>query len=268
MDFFKYNSNGNDFIIIDDRKESLDSFFSKKVKDLKKNIQKLCSRQFCIGADGLILLKNSKFADFKMMIFNSDGKEATMCGNALLCLAKFINDFIEKKIEIQIETKAGIYQTYLKDGLVSFISKKPQILKTDYKIKIDSTNFNFQVLNSGVFHGVTFLKNFENIDVFQMGRKIRYLKDFHPIGVNVNFCEILSANEIKVRTYEKGVEDETYCCLTGAVAVCHSLKKLVDRNELVLHFKGGKVLAQFQNDLLKLSTKPFFAYKGSISSFE
>ncbi|NGX28343.1 MAG: Diaminopimelate epimerase [Candidatus Anoxychlamydiales bacterium] len=277
MDFFKYNSNGNDFIILDDRKDSIESFLSKpfnlsgkkrqtkKESQIAKNIQKLCSRQFYIGADGLILLQTSKVADFKMKVFNSDGFEADMCGNALLCLAKFIHDFIDKKNEILIETKVALYKTYLKDSFVSFTSKKPKILKTDYKINIESKNLNLQIVNSGVFHGVTFVDNIKDIDVFKMGQKIRYLKDFAPHGVNVNFCEILKKNEIKVRTYEKGVEDETYCCLTGAIAVANAYKRKKDVATLLLHFKGGNVIVQFENDLIKLSTKPFFAYKGLIS---
>lgn len=280
MDFFKYNSNGNDFIILDDRKDFIESFLSKplnlsndesqtnKENQVAKNIQKLCSRQFYIGADGLILLQTSKVADYKMKVFNSDGNEADMCGNALLCLAKFIHDFIDKKNQILIETKVALYETYLKDSSVSFTSKKPKILKTDYKVNVESKNLNLQIVNSGVFHGVTFIDNIKDIDVFNMGKKIRWLKDFAPHGVNVNFCEILKKNEIKVRTYEKGVEDETLCCLTGAIAVANAYKRKKDIEILLLHFKGGNVIVQFENDLIKLSTKPFFAYKGLISCFE
>jgi len=261
LEFFKYNSNGNDFIIIDDR--------SSSIKAHKKNIQKLCVREFSIGANGLIFLQNSQKADFKMKIFNSDGIEANMCGNGLLCLVKFISDFIIKKDSYLIETKSDVYHTFIDKKNVSFLSKFPKFLKENYLLNLQTTKHKMQIINSGVFHGVMFLNDVDNINVYKEGKKIRFYKDFSPTGINVNFCEVISDNEIKVRTYEKGVENETFCCSTGAIAVAwayYNLKNL--KQELKLHFKGGKINIVYEKKGLKLSSRPVFAFRGFSKSFD
>jgi len=261
INFFKYNSNGNDFIIIDETDKSYE--FSKKI------IQKLCSRQFCVGADGLVLLQNSKKADFKMKIYNSDGNEANMCGNALLCLVKFIYDNIKKKDFFLIETKAFIYETVIKNDEVSFKSDFPKIINENNQIIIKNLNLNFPVIDSGVLHGVIFFENIDNLDVYNLGKKIRYSKLFLPDGINVNFCEKRNENEIKVRTYEKGVENETYACSTAALAVAWQIyRKTNVKKFLILHFKGGKIMINIDKNGLELFKKPNFAFSGTVNVFD
>ena len=155
FEFYKYHSNGNDFIIIDDRnnKISFDNNF----------IEKLCSRNFSIGADGLVLLKESKNFDYKMQFFNSDGYEADMCGNALLSFTKFLYDHIEKKKIYNIETKKSFYKTFYKNNKVSFLSKIPTLLIKDFFI--DKFNLMLDLFDSGVIHGVIFQKNIGKINL-------------------------------------------------------------------------------------------------------
>jgi diaminopimelate epimerase len=260
FEFFKYHSNGNDFVIIDNRNH----FFSFQ----KKIIQEICSRQFCVGADGLILLEDSKKADFRMRIYNSDGFEASMCGNGLLCLVKFINDNVMKKDFYNIETNAAIYEAFVEKS-ISFKAKFPKILNENCQVVLGNLKFDFPVIDSGVFHGVIFLKNLNKINAVEIGRKIRFMKNLFPMGINVNFCEIINDREIKVRTYEKGVENETYCCSTGALAVSFAFyRKKNIKNPLILHFKGGKVEISIDNEGLRLTQKPIFVFKGSLNLFD
>ena len=221
LEFFKYSSNGNDFIIIDDRNNKFPS---------QNNllIQRLCHRNFSIGADGLILLKNSKSNDFRMQFFNSDGFEADMCGNGLLSFTKYIHGNIYQKNSYFIETKAGLYNSVVEEDTISFFSKYPKILKENIKIEIDDFSFQLDLLNSGVAHGVILVNNIDKIDVVTLGKQIRYLKNINSKGINVNFCEPLNSGEFFVRTYEKGVENETLCCSTGAIATAMALNKKLE----------------------------------------
>lgn len=260
FDFFKYNSNGNDFIIIDETKKSYD--FSKEM------IQKVCSRQMCIGADGLVLLQKSTRADFKMRIFNSDGLEANMCGNALLCSIKFIYDNLLKEKKILIETKSDIYETFVENDIISFKTNFPKVLSVNNHIVIDNFMFNFPVIDSGVVHGIIFLEKIDNLDVFNLGKKIRFFKSFLPYGINVNFCEKINESEVKVRTYERGVEDETFCCSTGALAVAWEIYRNSNLKAPVnLLFKGGKIVVSKEENGLKLTKNPNFAFKGLCKLF-
>ncbi|NGX62871.1 MAG: Diaminopimelate epimerase [Candidatus Anoxychlamydiales bacterium] len=276
LDFFKYNSNGNDFIILDNRKFLFDDLLDKP-----EIIQKLCKKEFAIGADGIIFLHLSNTADYKMQIFNSDGYLADMCGNALLCLVKFINDHIKKQRSLMIETKACVYETFFDKKQVSFRSKYPQVINENMHLDVDGNSFDLQLINSGVLHGVIFIKNIENIDVFKLGKKIRNFKQFLP-GINVNFCEIINETEIKVRVYEKGVENETLCCSTGALATAYSYFLLKDKKiqrkyflrkknlrknflqKVFLQFIGGKIQIEFEKDHMLLTGLPNFAYKGQV----
>ena len=262
INFFKYNSNGNDFIILDSLDQSFD-YLSKN----PKTIQKLCTREFSIGADGLILLQKSDIADFKMKIFNSDGEQAFMCGNGLLSLVKFIYDFIDKNSSFLIETKAGIYKTFVDENKISFKSKLPKILKESMKVSVDDNRYDLKMLNSGVFHGVIFVKNIDKIDVFKIGKKIRYLKEFEPSGINVCFCEVVDERTIKVRTFEKGVENETLCCSTGALAVSYThFLKNTNIKDLVLQYRGGEIKTSFDKDEIKLTSEPTLAYRGYLET--
>ncbi len=201
---YKYQGAGNDFIIINN--------FHNRVDIDKSAIIKLCDRRFGIGADGLMLIEKSIKYDFKMSFFNSDGSSGMMCGNGGRCIIAFaskigLNHFDFEAIDgfhtgSVINSANNTSQVRLKMGDVKSISK---YLESSY------------TMNTGADHFVKFSKNVKEIDVISEGREIRYSKDFAPKGVNVNFVESKD-DHLFIRTYEKGVEDETLACGTGAVA--------------------------------------------------
>ena len=251
IDFYKYENCGNDFIIFDGRKElfSLD----------KKKIVKLCNRNLSIGADGILLCKSSKIADYKLEIFNSDGSKASMCGNGLISFVRFLSDHIEKRSSYSIETTNGVYKTKINKNLVSFLYSHPKLLKENIKLQVEDKEYILHLVDSGTLHGVIFAKDIKSLDVDAIGRKIRKMKMFFP-GINVNFCEGLN-----VRTYEKGVEKETLGCGTGAIAVSYCLLKNQNKKSFLLNFKGGKVKVSYNKNKISYSSKPNFCFAGKIS---
>ena len=226
--FYKYQGTGNDFIIIDDRKEN----FNLENKEL---ISSLCQRKFGIGADGLILLRNHHKYDFQMIYFNSDGNQSTMCGNGGRCILAFA-----KKIEI-IKNKAvflaidGEHYGCIEENIVSIKMKDIN--------KISCINEGF-FLDSGSPHFVLFKENLNSIDVFKEGRMIRNRQEFVREGVNVNF---VNPKKFITRTYERGVESETLSCGTGAVASAISLhfSKAIDFNLVQIETLGGFLTVSF-----------------------
>ena len=212
MEFWKYSGAGNDFILIDDRDES----FPIKNKIL---ISKLCRRRLGIGADGIILLQNSKSSNFRIRIFNSDGSEAEMCGNGLRCAAKFLYHVIGLQDFYIIETINYTPRvSYCGDDVIASMAPPENILLSQ-KVFFENQSFRVDTINTGVPHAVIFMDDIENIDLKHIGKGIRYHEKFQPCGVNVNIAECCSNGKIKMRTYERGVEDETLSCGTGATAV-------------------------------------------------
>jgi diaminopimelate epimerase len=222
-------ASGNDFVVLE--------FSSSRVLELKRLAQRLCNRKYGVGADGLLILEKSKIADIKMRIFNADGSEAQMCGNGARCIALFKAKGKRQKAKVKIETKAGIIEARVTGDNVnpvrntkslggkSKISNGVKIKLTDPKdiklnlpIKVNNRTMRINFINTGVPHAVIFVEGLEKIDVANLGNQIRYHKRFAPQGTNVDFVEVLNNNAIKVRTYERGVEDETLACGTGAVA--------------------------------------------------
>jgi diaminopimelate epimerase len=232
LHFYKYQGTGNDFIMIDNRSE----FFPKKDVFL---VNKLCDRRFGIGADGLILLENSEVADFKMVYFNADGNEGSMCGNGGRCLIAFA-----KKLQI-IENKAkfdavdGLHFATIENAIVS--------LKMIDVTDISVTN-SYSFLNTGSPHHISFCKNVKDLNVKEKGSKIRFGDPYFEEGTNVNFAEQISDNKFKVRTYERGVEDETLACGTGVTAVAIAAHKTnkTSSNFIQLEVEGGDLEVSFE----------------------
>ncbi len=252
--FYKYQGTGNDFVMIDNRNLE----FPKKNTSF---ISRICDRHFGIGADGLILLENDIETDFAMVYYNSDGNESTMCGNGGRCIVAFAKqlNLIEKETTfIAID---GKHNASIENDIVSL-----QMIDVD-KVQIyDSHVF----ANTGSPHHVEVVKNIDEYPVFKNGRKIRnqlYGKE----GSNINFIEHQNDNSFRIRTYERGVENETLACGTGVTAAAiamHATKK-THKKTIKLQVEGGELTVSFDEDNgsysnVILTGPATFVYKGQI----
>jgi diaminopimelate epimerase len=222
--FAKYQGAGNDFVIIDDRA----SCFPIENNAL---IARLCHRQKGIGADGLILLQDSHQADFRMRIFNADGREAAMCGNGLRCLIHFIHALGNIQTSYLIETGHALYSAIFRDEQISIDMGIPQVKHWGVELLLKSGTRTAYVVHTGVPHAVIFVPDLKQVDLLNEGKEIRNHSLFIPEGVNVNFACAIAENEIQMRTYERGVEGETLACGTGAVAVAYVANQLFRSND-------------------------------------
>lgn len=229
--FYKYQGAGNDFIIIDNRVLT----FPKNNQTI---INKLCDRRFGIGADGLILLENSDTYDFKMIYFNADGKEGTMCGNGGRCIVAFAKELKVINNNTFFEAVDGEHSANIKDGLVS-------LKMTDVNTIQEFKTHTF--LNTGSPHHILFQTNIDTVNVKEKGAKIRYGEPYFEEGTNVNFVEQIDDNSFKMRTYERGVENETLACGTGATAVAIAANKTnkTNANNIKLEVLGGNLEVSF-----------------------
>jgi diaminopimelate epimerase len=200
VEFYKYKGTGNDFVILENRDNKYDNLTREQVKHI-------CNRRFGIGADGLMLLSNHTELDFNMIYFNADGNESSMCGNGGRCLVKFAKHRGMYKSTYHFMAIDGPHEADI--DMQEMVRLKMQDV---HKVEHHS---GYALLNTGSPHFVKFASNVEDIDVVQTGREIRYSKQFEKEGVNVNFVETIDEDGIFVRTYERGVEDETMSCATG-----------------------------------------------------
>jgi diaminopimelate epimerase len=212
IEFYKMSGSGNDFIIIDNRDLSL------AVGDIREFVRKVCARKISVGADGLLLIEPSKTVDFKWQFFNSDGSSAEMCGNASRCVARYayLKDIAGKKMSW--ETIAGIISAEVNGDVVKVKLTDPSYVHLGIEIDVAGRQFSLDKVDTGVPHAVAFVDNLDAYDVVQCGRHIRHHEHFQPKGTNANFAFVIDRHKIRVRTYERGVENETLACGTGMVA--------------------------------------------------
>ncbi len=224
--FFKYEGTGNDFIMVDNRNGAFPMD--------NNQIARLCDRRFGIGADGLILLQKEEGFDFRMVYFNSDGRESTFCGNGGRCVAAFARQLNLVKDSTRFIAKDGEHLAVFSENLVRL-----KMMNTDLPTKHENGFFLF----TGSPHFVCFVPDAVQVDVFSEGRKIR--QSFGEEGVNVNFVE-KKADRLLVRTYERGVEDETYSCGTGVTAAA-LINCYLDGSSgpVLLETKGGELQVDF-----------------------
>ncbi|MDO8662274.1 MAG: diaminopimelate epimerase [Candidatus Omnitrophota bacterium] len=266
--FTKMVASGNDFIVLEVRSQK------SEVRNLKDLAKKMCDRKFGIGADGLLVLEKSRKADIKMRIFNADGSEAEMCGNGARCAAYYLSQNVSLRApkgrsNLKIETKAGVIESIVKGNNIKINLTEPSNLKLDIPIGINNRLIKVNFINTGVPHAVIFVEGLDQIDVASIGSKIRYHRKFIPVGTNVDFMEILSKDSIKVRTYERGVEDETLACGTGSVAAALIFAlKTVGLDRINVNTESGDTLkVYFKKEKNKFSDvwlegKAGIVYKG------
>ncbi|MCT4602325.1 MAG: diaminopimelate epimerase [Marinifilum sp.] len=233
INFSKYQGTGNDFVLIDNRNNII-------LPNHKELIAQLCHRRFGIGADGLMLLENAEGYDFRMRYFNSDGGEASMCGNGGRCIVAFayhlgiIKDktlfiAVDGEHEALVNDKGNHIQVSLKMIDVSGIEK----------------GGNHYYMNTGSPHYVEFIDSHDNFDTYTNGKAIRYNERFAQEGTNVNFVSFHN-EEIQVSTYERGVEDETYSCGTGVVASAIGSGFETNKEHFKIATKGGNLEVKFK----------------------
>jgi diaminopimelate epimerase len=234
INFYKYQGAGNDFVLTDNREKS----FPVKID----TIEKICNRRFGVGADGLILLEDSGDADFSMRYFNADGKESTMCGNGGRCIVAFAYKLGLIGTKTIFSASDGLHEATfsepdkvaLKMADVSRVNKMPEGYFVD----------------TGSPHLVRFVTELDKTDVYKEGKQLRYDKKLSQNGLNVNFVSLIDKGKLQIRTYERGVEDETYACGTGSVAAALSATEKEEGlfNEYELKAKGGNLKVSFDKN--------------------
>ncbi len=269
INFTKMQAGGNDFVVLDNRKKFLPENYSQLAK-------KMCVNKFSIGADGLLILedlsKKEKGSNhFQMRYFNADGSEANFCGNGASCLALFA---YEKKIapaKMNFLSKSGLVSARVKNKRVKLKMPNPRKLNLDFTLDIDGKKYLLSFINTGVPHTVNFVQDIDKVQVSNLGRKIRFHQFFQPDGTNVNFVKVKNENTILIRTYERGVEAETFSCGTGAVAsaIIAGVKRMVKPPVKVLTQSGEtlKVYYQLNGKRVEdvyLENTPKFVFQGEI----
>ena len=229
--FYKYQGTGNDFVIMDNRTGEYDALASGQIK-------KLCDRRFGIGADGLMLLNNKSGFDFEMIYYNSDGRLSSMCGNGGRCIVRFAKDIgINKTLYSFLATDGPHDAEIMENNIIR--------LKMQDVSAVEERNGNF-ILNTGSPHFIKFWTDVRNMDVVKKGRDIRYSDAFAAAGINVNFAEITDDDSIYMRTYERGVEDETLSCGTGVTAAALvSAHNDNGFNAVDVQTRGGRLTVEF-----------------------
>lgn len=254
--FVKMHGAGNDFIVVDE-------FNGIIVPEEKKRgfARKISDRHFGAGSDGVIFIQKSGKADLNFVFYNPDGSRAEMCGNGIRCLAKYAYEHgLVKKENMVVETLAGLRKLDLtiEDGIISSVkvdmgapqvrrgeaqvNGDPESMMVNEEVVVDDESYRVTSVGMGNPHAILFTENIADVDVREVGSKIRYSTQLFPKGTNVHFIQRAGKNEFKIRTYERGVEDETLACGTGicASAVAAVLNKKADPNKpIVFHARGG-----------------------------
>ncbi|RLJ70495.1 diaminopimelate epimerase [Hydrogenivirga caldilitoris] len=273
MDFAKLQGSGNDFILIDNR----DGRVYKKTEELgvclKEFVVKVCEPHKGVGADGLILIEEPEDSSnhFRWQFFNSDGSEAEMCGNGSRCAVRFCYDLGIVDKYVKFETLAGVIKAeVLEDGKRVKVQLTPPSEPVDKTLLVDGRELKGVFINTGVPHFVVPVDNLEGTDVRGLGRAIRFHEEFQPKGTNVNFIEPVSADTIKVRTYERGVESETLACGTGATAgaIVAYIKGLVSKKPVKVVTRSEELLIiDFDKELKEvfLNGSVYKVFEGTLS---
>jgi len=231
LEFYKYQGTGNDFVMLDNR----DNNFPKENTAL---VARLCDRKFGIGADGLILLENDKVSDLTMVYYNADGNPSSMCGNGGRCLVSFAKHLGIIKEKTSFNAVDGLHHASIKDDLVRLQMQDVHEVREKAK---------YAFLNTGSPHHVQLVNDLKNFEVVKEGAKLRYGL-YGEKGSNINYVETIAPNIFAVRTYERGVEDETLSCGTGVTAVALAMHKAgkTEANTIKIQTPGGELQVEFE----------------------
>ena len=235
LTFYKYQGTGNDFVMIDNRT----SVFPKNNTKL---VERLCDRRFGVGADGLILLENHDKYDFTMVYYNSDGNQSSMCGNGGRCLVAFAKQMGVISNKAEFEAVDGYHFATINDNNIVSLQMKD--------VDVVDVKENYTFLNTGSPHHVEIVEDLVHFNIKEEGAKIRYSDLYGKAGSNVNFVSQINDDTFAVRTYERGVEDETLSCGTGvtAVAIAMFVTKKTISNHVKLNVEGGKLAVNFDEN--------------------
>lgn len=266
VSFTKMNGAGNDFVMLDNRQGTL----SLEIPQ----IAALCDRHRGVGADGVLIVEPAeKGADFRMRYYNADGGEAEMCGNGARCFARFAKRVAGvEKPQISFETQAGIIGADFEGELVRIVMSEPHSYVAPQNLEVDGRQVEVDFINTGVPHAVAFVEDVEKVNVFHDGAVLRHHAAFFPKGTNANFVEVVKPGDLIIRTYERGVEDETLACGTGvcAAALLHHVRtgaaspiSVKVRGGDTLHVGFEKVDGGFRN--VTLTGPADFVFDGTIS---
>lgn len=241
IQFHKYSATGNDFVLIDDRNLSFPT-------DNIKLIKKICGRKIGVGADGVILLQPSETSDFQMRHFNPDGSEAEMCGNGARSIIRFAKSLGIIKEKARFQSMLDSHEGMISDEWIKIKMNPVRNMDLKRQVKLPADLENGGYLEIGVPHFIVFTNKINEVDVNKIGREISHNPVFIK-GTNVNFVQIISGNRIHIRTFERGVEEETLSCGTGATAsaiLAYKLKKV--RPPVMVAVPGGELIIDFETN--------------------
>jgi diaminopimelate epimerase len=267
--FYKMSGSGNDFILVDNRTNIVEPGLAPQLA------RSLCERKVSVGADGLILIENDLEVDFSWRFHNADGSSAEMCGNGGRCAARLANILGICGSDLSFRTLAGIIQAEVLGSRVKLQMTSPEDLRLEERLELNGRRVVAHFVNTGVPHTVFIMDNLgklEEQDVVSRGRDVRYHQHYAPAGTNVNFVAVVGQQALAVRTYERGVEDETLACGTGATAVAlvAAAKRLVEPpvdvrtrsgEILTIHFDPGERLP----NAVYLEGETKVVYQGQLS---
>lgn len=237
LEFAKMSGAGNDFIVVDDRKGVV-------AEDAGELAKQLCRRRLSVGADGLILVVASATHDFRMRYFNADGSEADMCGNGGRCVARFAHDRGIAGETMRFQSRSGTHKAEILDeNHVRLMMTEPRAMRLRTALHMGGETYEVHRISTGVPHAVIEVDGIDDYAVVEIGREMRSHASFGPEGTNVDFVTVDDEHNIRLRTYERGVEDETLACGTGAVAAVITLATLGRvKPPLTVMTRGGEPL--------------------------
>ncbi len=258
MKFYKLVATGNDFIIVDNRDGVI------KKENYEEISKKLLRRRFSVGGDGMIFLERDEEYDFSWAFYNPDGSRAEMCGNGARCAARLFF-FLTGRKSCVFRTDVGVVEAKEEDGDITISMGRYHSLKLNLDLPLGGEILRVHFVNTGVPHTILFVDNLDDLDVKSLGRSIRHHPFFHPSGTNVDFL-CIKGNKLYMRTYERGVEEETWACGTGACAAACVSKALgiVEGENIPVFTKGGLLYVKFSDDMLFLKGEAKLVYEGKL----